>query len=48
MANLPPGVKQWGPPKRQGSCSKSAHLWAIAVFVPSSAALETPQTVRVM
>ena len=25
---LPPALKRWGPPRRQGLCSPLAHLWA--------------------
>ena len=25
---LPPALKRWGPPRRQGLCSHPAHLWA--------------------
>ena len=51
VANLPtcgpllvlsPAPKHCGPPRRQGLCSQSAHLWAIAGFVPHSKALWTP------
>ena len=40
---LSPAGKHWGPPNEsKGLCSKSSHLWAIAVFVPYSEALGTP------
>ena len=51
MANLPicgpvlilsPAPKCWGPPKRQGLCSPSAHLCATAHFVSRSKVLGTP------
>ena len=32
---IPPALKWWGPPKRQGLCSQSAHLWATADPPPS-------------
>ena len=45
---LPPTLKRWGPPSRQGLNSHLAHLWATSVFVPHSAAVGTPQAAGVM
>ena len=33
---LPPALKQWGPPKRQGLCSHLAHLCTTSDFAPHS------------
>ena len=32
---LPPALKRWGPPRRQGLCSHLAHLWATFVLPPT-------------
>ena len=33
---LPPALKRWGPPRRQGLCSNLAHLWATSDSAPRS------------
>ena len=33
---LPPALKRWGPPRRQGLCSHLAHLWATSDSAPRS------------
>ena len=38
---LPPALKRWGPPRRQGLCSHLAHVWATSDFAPRSEALGT-------
>ena len=57
LANMPtcgpllilcPTLKCWGPLGRQGLCSKCAHLWASANFVPRFEALGTPRTAGVI
>ena len=40
---LSPALKRWEPSKRQGLCHQSAHLWAMADFVPRFEALGTPK-----
>ena len=45
---LPPAVKRWGPPRRQGLCSHLAHLWATSDFAPRCEAVETPQEAGVV
>ena len=40
---LPPALKRWGPPRRQGLCSHLAHLWATCDSAPRSEAMGTPQ-----
>ena len=45
---LPPALKRWGPPRRQGLCSHLAHLWAISDSAPGSEAVGTPQAAGVM
>ena len=45
---LPPALKRWGPPGRQGLCSHLAHLWATYDSVPRSEAVATPQAAAVM
>ena len=40
---LPPALKGWGPPRRQGLCSHLAHLWATSDSAPRSEAEEVPQ-----
>ena len=51
VANLPiygpllvlsPSLKRWGPPRWQGLCSQSAHLWVNSDLVPRFEALGTP------
>ena len=39
---LPPALKRWGPPTRQGLCSHLAHLWATSDASPRSQAVGTP------
>ena len=39
---LPPALKRWGPPRRQGLCSHLAHLWATSDSAPRSEAVGTP------
>ena len=39
---LPPALKRWGPPRRQGLCSHLADLWATFDFAPRSEAVGTP------
>ena len=38
---LPPALKRWGPPRRQGLCSHLARLWATSDFAPRSKAVGT-------
>ena len=45
---LPPALKRWGPPRRQGLCSHLAHLWATSDSAPRSEAVGTPEAVGVM
>ena len=45
---LPPTLKRWGTPRRQGLCSHLAHLWATSHFAPRSKAVGIPEAVRVM
>ena len=33
---LPPALRRWGPPRRQGLCSHLAHLWATSDSAPRS------------
>ena len=40
---LSTALKRWGPPRRQGSCSHQAHLWATADFFPRSEAMGIPR-----
>ena len=40
---LSPALKCWGPTRRQGLYSQSAHLWAHCDFVPCFEALGTPE-----
>ena len=35
---LPPALKRWASPRRQGSCSHFAHKWATSDFAPRSEA----------
>ena len=44
---LSPAMKPWGPPRRQGLGSHSAHMWATFYFVPRYEALGTPETAGV-
>ena len=39
---LPPALKRWGSPGRQGLCSHLAHLWATSDSAPRSEAVGTP------
>ena len=39
---VPPALKRWGPPRRQGLCSHLAHLWATCDCAPRSEAVGTP------
>ena len=45
---VPPALKRWGPPRRQGLCSRLAHLWATSDSAPRSEAVGTPQAAGVM
>ena len=45
---LPPALKRWGLPRRQGLCSHLAHLWATTDSAPRSEAVGTPQAAGVM
>ena len=36
---VPPALKRWGPPRRQGLCSHLAHLWATFDSAPRSEAV---------
>ena len=45
---LPPALKRWGPPRRQGLCSHLAHLWATSDSAPRSEAVGTPEAAGVM
>ena len=45
---LPPALKWWGPPRRQGLCSHLARLWATSDSVPSSEVVGKPQAAGVM
>ena len=45
---LPPALKRWGPPMRQGLCSHLAHLRATSDSAPHSEAMGTPQAAGVM
>ena len=45
---LPPALKRWGPPRRQGLCSHVAHLWATSDSAPRSEAVGIPQAAGVM
>ena len=45
---LPPALRRWGPPRRQGLCSHLAHLWATSDSAPRSEAVGTPQAAGVM
>ena len=40
---LPPALKRWGPPKRQGLSRHLAHLWATFDSTLLSEALRTPK-----
>ena len=44
MLILSPALRRWKPPRRHGSCSQSAHLWATANFVSRSEELGTPDS----
>ena len=39
---LPPTLKRWGPPRRQGLCSHLAHLWATSDSAPRSKGTHNP------
>ena len=39
---LPPALKRWGRPRRQGLYSHLAHLWATSDSAPRSEAVGTP------
>ena len=39
---LPPALKRWGPPRRQGLCSHLTHLWATSDAAPRSEVVGTP------
>ena len=43
---VPPALKRWGPPRRQGLCSHPAHLWANSDSAPRSQALGRPSRGR--
>ena len=45
---VPPALKRWGTPRRQGLCSHLAHLWATSDSATRSEAVGTPQTAGVM
>ena len=45
---LPPALKRWGPPRRQGLCSHLAHKWVTSDSVPYVEAVGTPEAARVM
>ena len=40
---LPPALKRWGPPRRQGFWSHLAHLWPTSDSAPCSEALGVPR-----
>ena len=40
---MPPALKRWGPPRRQGLCSQPAHLWATSDSAPRCEAVRTLQ-----
>ena len=40
---LPPALKHWQPPRRQGSCSDFAHSWATYDSAPRSESVGTPR-----
>ena len=40
---LPPALKRWGPPIRQGLCSHLTHLWSTSDFAPRCEAVGTPR-----
>ena len=42
---LSPALERRGTPRRQGLCSRRAHLWATSDFVPRSKASGIPQAV---
>ena len=39
---VPPALKRWGPPRRQGLCSHLAHLWATFASAPRCEAVGSP------
>ena len=45
---LPPAMKRWGPPRRQGFFSHLAHWWATSDSAPRSEAVGTPEVAGVM
>ena len=45
---LPPALKRWGAPWRQGLWSHLAHLWATSDSAPRSEAVRGPLTAGVM
>ena len=45
---LPPALKRWGTPGRQGLCSHLAHLWATSDSAPCSEEVGTPQAAGVI
>ena len=45
---LPPALKQWGAPRRQGICSHLANLWATCDFAPRAEAVATPYAAGLM
>ena len=45
---LPPALKRWGPPRRQGLCSHLAHLWATYDSAPHFEAVGTPKAAGIM
>ena len=50
VANLPTSgpLLIFSPGEQQGLCCQTAHLWAIANFLPRYEVLGTPPTARVM
>ena len=44
---LPPALKRWGSPRRQGLCSHLAHKWATSDSAPRSEAEGIPEAAGV-
>ena len=45
---VPPALKRWGPPTRQGLCSNPANLWSTSDSAPRFEAVGTPKAAGVM